>query len=124
MRLGIAAPLQVRPEQFRLDAAVVLPPLPLVEVIVAEAIGTLLVREQGDDAVLRPAFGAGCSSIGKNLELYFGEESDSTLGRQPQPSTLKTFANHATPEMNRLVQSFLGRRAALPQPEDSNDSTA
>ena len=59
VRLGIAAALQVRPEQFRLDAAVVLPLVPLAEVVVAEAIGTGLVREQGDDAVLRLAFGAG-----------------------------------------------------------------
>jgi len=45
-------------QQIRLDAAVVVPFVPLAEVIVAEAIGPGLVREQVDDAVLRLAFGA------------------------------------------------------------------
>ena len=58
VRLGIVAPLQICPKQVRLDATVVRALVPLAEVTVAEAIGPGLVREQGDDAVLRLAFGA------------------------------------------------------------------
>ena len=56
---GVAAGRQVVAQQRRLDGAVVLPLVPLAEVAVAEAVGPRRVGEQGDDAVLRLALGAG-----------------------------------------------------------------
>ena len=56
--VGIAAQLQVLPQQYRFDGAVVLALAPFAKVAVAEAIGTARIREQRDDAVLRSAFGA------------------------------------------------------------------
>ena len=65
VRGGVAAGCQVVAEDRRLDGAVVLPLAPLAEVAVAEAIGPRLVREQGDDAVLRLALGAGLFRHGR-----------------------------------------------------------
>jgi hypothetical protein len=45
-------------QQLRLDAAVVLALAPVAQVAVAEAVRPRRVGEQGDDAVLRLAFGA------------------------------------------------------------------
>ena len=58
VRVGVAALFQISPQQIDFDAAVVLSLVPLAEIVVAEAIGAQLVGEQGDDAVLRFAFGA------------------------------------------------------------------
>ena len=59
VRLGVSALLKVCPQQILLDAAVVLPLVPLAKVAVAQAIGPGRVREQRDNAVLRFALGSG-----------------------------------------------------------------
>ena len=58
MRLGVAPLLQVFPQQRSLDGAVVGALVPIPEVAVAEAVGSGLIREERDDAVLRAAFGS------------------------------------------------------------------
>ena len=59
MGIRIAAPLQVRTQDVNLDGAVVLALVPVAQVAIAKAAGPHFVREHGDHAVLREAFGAG-----------------------------------------------------------------
>ncbi len=56
---GVAARLEIRGEQVRFDAAVVLPFAPVPGVAIAKVVATRGVGEESDDAVLRAAFGAG-----------------------------------------------------------------
>jgi len=56
---GVAAGRQVVAQERHLDGAVVLPLVPLAEVAVPEVVWPRRVGEQGDDAVLRLALGAG-----------------------------------------------------------------
>ena len=58
MGFRVAARFQIVAQQVDLDAAVVLPPRPIAKVTVAKAVGSSRVREEGGDAVLRPALGA------------------------------------------------------------------
>ena len=74
--VGIAALLQVLAQQCRLDEAVVLPLIPFPEVAVAEAVGTRLIGEQGDNPVLRRRSERGCSGMGtsgENKPRFAGE---------------------------------------------------
>ena len=97
VRLRIAARLQVVAEQVRFDATVVLPFVPLTEVAVAQAIGPGLVREQGDDAVLRLAFGAGISGMA------------ASCGDKPRSSG-EQFLHHGLLEGAGLLSPLLQRR--------------
>ena len=56
---GVAAGCQVVAQERRLDGAVVLALVPFAEVAVAEVVGARRIGEEGDDAVLRLALGAG-----------------------------------------------------------------
>ena len=67
MGVGIAAALEVVAQARRLDCAVVLPLAPVAEVAVAKVVGTRRIAEQGDDAVLCLAFGAGLLRHGRLL---------------------------------------------------------
>ena len=58
MRVGITALAQICLQQIDFYAAIVVSLVPLAQVVVTEAIGTRLVGEQGDNAVLRLALGA------------------------------------------------------------------
>ena len=64
---GVAAGRQVVAQERRLDGAVVLPLVPFAEVAVAEVVGPRRIGEQGDDAVLRLALGAGLLRHGRLL---------------------------------------------------------
>ena len=59
VRVGITTRFQVGLQQLRFDATVIVTLVPLTEIVVTQAVGPRLVREQRDDAVLRLAFGAG-----------------------------------------------------------------
>ena len=56
--LGIAPLQQVRPQQINFNASIVFSLVPIAEIVVAKAIRSRLVREQGNDAVLCLALGA------------------------------------------------------------------
>ncbi len=59
MRLRVAALAPIRLKSIRFDTAVFIPLVPLAKIVVAKAIRPGLIGEEGDDAVLRLAFGSG-----------------------------------------------------------------